>query len=232
LLLDDELPGLSYLKMLCEQIPQLEVIRAFDNPLQLLKEIDGFDFDICILDIEMPGLNGIQLAKLLKGKPVIFTTAYSEYAIDAFDLDAVDYLRKPLKLERLQLAVQKAIKRLKAERISKDYFQINTAKGKTLIYYTHLNFVRTNDFDSRDKSAHLINNSIILLKNISFDKLLRLLPSNQFCRINKQEIISLRCVKHFSHNLITSNINLPDGKQLVFQLSEIYRKNFIEKIKI
>ena len=90
LLLDDELPGLSYLKLLCEQIPQLEVVRAFNDPEIFMKEFPGLEFDLCILDIEMPGTNGIQLAALLKNKPVIFTTAYKDYASDAFDLDAID----------------------------------------------------------------------------------------------------------------------------------------------
>ena len=97
LLLDDELQGLSYLKLLCEQIPELEVVRAFNDPEVFLKEFSKLNFDLCILDIEMPGTNGIQVAALLKGKPVIFTTAYKDYAINAFDLDAIDYVLKPIK---------------------------------------------------------------------------------------------------------------------------------------
>ena len=115
LLLDDELPGLSYLKLLCEQIHELEVVRAFNNPEIFLKEFPGLDFDLCILDIEMPGINGIELAALLNNKPVIFTTAYKEFAINAFDLDAIDYIIKPVKPERLQLAVNKAIQRINPE---------------------------------------------------------------------------------------------------------------------
>ena len=90
---------------MCEQIPDLEVVRAFNNPQVLLTEIENLDFDFCILDIEMPQLNGLQVAKLLKGKPVIFTTAYKEYAADAFDMDAVDYVQKPVKIERLHQAI-------------------------------------------------------------------------------------------------------------------------------
>ena len=59
LLLDDELPGLTYLKMLCEQIPELEVVKAFDNPETFLKESEFLQFDLCIMDIEMPGMNAI-----------------------------------------------------------------------------------------------------------------------------------------------------------------------------
>jgi DNA-binding NarL/FixJ family response regulator len=58
LLLDDELPGLTYLKMLCEQLPDLEVVKAFDRPTIFLNEASNLDFDFCILDIEMPEMNG------------------------------------------------------------------------------------------------------------------------------------------------------------------------------
>ncbi|HEU4496041.1 MAG TPA: response regulator, partial [Flavobacterium sp.] len=97
LLLDDELPGLAYLKMLCEQIPELEVVKAFDSPEKLLAEIKAIDFDLLITDIEMPAIDGLSLAGLLKHKMVIFTTAYKEYAADAFDIEAVDYITKPVK---------------------------------------------------------------------------------------------------------------------------------------
>ena len=97
LLLDDELPGLTYLKMLCEQLPELEVVKAFNSPDIFLKEVPNLDFDLCILDIEMPAMNGLHVANLLQGKPVIFVTAYKEFAAEAFDLDAIDYVRKPVK---------------------------------------------------------------------------------------------------------------------------------------
>lgn len=102
ILLDDELLGLRYLKMLCEQIPEIEVVKSFDNPEKLLKEAADLDFDLCILDIEMPGINGLSVANLLNDKPVIFTTAYKDFAVEAFELDAIDYITKPVKKERLQ----------------------------------------------------------------------------------------------------------------------------------
>ena len=90
LLLDDELPGLTYLKMICEQVPGVEVVRAFNDPLKFIAESEQLDFDLCILDIEMPQMSGLEVARLLAGKPVIFTTAYKEYAAEAFDLNAID----------------------------------------------------------------------------------------------------------------------------------------------
>lgn len=232
MLLDDELPGLAYLKMLCEQIPHLEVVKAFDNPQVFLDEASSLEFDLCILDVEMPGMNGLQVANLLKGKPVIFATAYKEYAAEAFDLDAVDYIRKPIQKERLEQAVQKALKRMVFSKTPREFIQVNTDKGKTLIYFNQLGYVTTAETDSRDKIAYLKDGTSLFVKNVSFDKLLEMLPGRRFCRINKREIISLDIIRVFTFDEITSNMLSPAGKPLVFTLSEIYRENFLDQVRI
>lgn len=231
LLLDDELQGLTYLKLLCEQIPELEIVRAFNDPNTFLKDFPGIECDLCILDIEMPGLNGIKVASLLKGKPIIFITAYKEYALDAFELDAVDYLQKPVQLERLQLAVNKAVKRIESNYSSPKYIQLNTDIGRTLVYFDQLVYIKTSETDSRDKVARMLDNSSLRLKNISFDKLLRILPPGQFCQVNKKEILALKSVHSFSHSEITTRITGENEKFLVLTLSEMYRKNFVQNIK-
>jgi len=230
LLLDDELLGLSYLKLLCEQIPELEVVKAFNDPVVFLKEFPGLDFDLCILDIEMHGTNGIQVAAMLKDKPVIFTTAYKDYATDAFDLDAIDYVIKPVKPERLQQAVNKAIHRLTPETQIRKYVRLNTDKGNALIYFDQLVYIRTSEIDSRDKTAYLTNGTNLQLKNISFEKLISLLPTADFCRINKKELIVLSSVQYFSNDQITTNICFQSEKPLIISLGETYRADFISKV--
>ncbi len=232
LLLDDELQGLTYLKLLCEQIPELEVVKAFNNSAIFLNEIQELNFDLCILDIEMPGINGLEVAKLLNGKPVIFTTAHIEYAADAFDLDAIDYVRKPVMKDRLRQAVIKVIQRSLSSETEKKFIQLNTEKGKALVYFDQLIYIRTSDIDSRDKYALLLNNKGLLLKNISFDKLDKLLPCGKFCRVNKQEIIALHHVKYYTQNGITTSVELPDGKPLILTLGENYRTHFIRLLSL
>ena len=232
LLLDDELPSLTYLKMLCEQIQELEVIRAFNDAELFLNEIPELEFDLCILDIEMPCFNGLEVAKLLKGKPVIFTTGYKEYAAEAFDIDAVDYVRKPIKLERLQLAVQKAILRTVKVSAHTNYIKLNTDKGKTLIITDQLGYIGTSETDSRDKVAYLLDSTTIVLKNISIARLLEILPPGQFCQINKKELIALRSVHFFSHDIITTNIIQSGEKPAILFLSDTYRKEFIQLVRL
>ena len=230
--MDDELQGLTYLKLLCEQIPELEIVRAFNDPTAFLKDFPAIACDLCILDIEMPGLNGLQVTSLLKGKPVIFVTAYKEYALDAFELDAVDYLQKPVQLERLQQAIQKAVKRIESNYSSPIYIQLNTDKGRALIYFDQLVYIKTSGTDSRDKVARMQDNSSLLLKNISFEKLMAFLPPGLFCQVNKKEIIALKSVNFFSHSEITTRIPGENGLPIIVTLSELYRKNFIQHIQI
>jgi DNA-binding LytR/AlgR family response regulator len=234
LLLDDELPGLTYLKMLCSQIEALEVVKAFDNPIYFLEDLPNLEYDLCILDIEMPGINGLQLAGLMKGKPVIFATAHSDYAAEAFDLNAVDFIRKPIKLDRLEQAVKKAgmwITQTTEAANPKKYLQVNSDKGKALLFYDTIQYIRTSEIDSRDKWALLSDGESVLIKNMSFEKLLENLPKSDFSRINKQEVIHLRTVQFFSYDELTTTIRL-EGRNLKLTLSEAYRNEFLKRVRI
>jgi DNA-binding LytR/AlgR family response regulator len=232
LLLDDELPGLTYLKMLCEQIPELEVVKAFNDPQKLLDEVPKLDFDLCISDIEMPGIDGLTLANLLQNKLVIFATAYKNYAAEAFDIDAVDYITKPVTKERLEKAVAKALERFNKPETSKKFIHLNTDKGKALLYFDQIQYIKTALVDSRDKEVLLADGSLLILKNINFDSLLNQLPKSDFCRVNKKEIIAISAVQYFNHNEITLSLQEKNGKSIVSVLSETYRNDFLTKVKI
>jgi DNA-binding LytR/AlgR family response regulator len=218
--------------MLCEQLPELEVVKTFNSSVTMLNEVSQLEFDLCILDIEVPHTNGLQIASLLKGKPVIFTTAYKEYAADAFDLNAIDYVRKPVSLNRLQQAVSKVKSSFRAERETKLFIQVNSDRGKALIYFNQLSYVKTSEIDSRDKIAQLVDGTLITLKNISFEKLLQRLPENDFVRLNKKEIIAIKSVQTFSFDEITTNIQTVSGQPLKLILSEVYRHDLIRKVKV
>lgn len=231
LLLDDELPGLAYLRLLCEQLAGVEVVKAFNDPVKLLQEHKTLNFDVCILDIEMPALSGISVAQMLKGKPVIFTTAYKEYAAEAFDLEAIDYIRKPVMKDRLEKAINKAIRFLKERNKNPAYIQLNTDKGKAVIFFDQILHITTTEIDSRDKLVLLEDGQEITLKNIGFDKLLQSLPANDFCRINKKDIIAMKAVRFFSQDQIQTNLSYQSQKDLSLTLGENYRKDFLEKIR-
>lgn len=232
MLLDDELPGLTYLKMLCEQIPELEIVKTFNNPEKLLADIPDLEFDLLISDIEMPGMDGLHLAEMLQHKMVIFCTAYKEYAADAFNIDAIDYITKPVKLDRLQKAISKAVDRFDKPDTAKKFMQLNTDKGKTLLYFNQIQYIKTAIIDSRDKTVLLTDGSFLNLKNVKFDTLLSELPEIDFCRINKKEIIAVKAIKFFNHNEIVLHHLEENNKNTTLILSETYRSDFVKKVKL
>ena len=218
--------------MLCEQIPEVEIVKTFNNPEKLLNEIPNLDFDLLITDIEMPGIDGLHLANLVQHKMVVFCTAYKDYAADAFTIDAVDYITKPVKLERLQKAILKAFERYNNVNNAKRFLQLNTDKGKRLLYYNQILHIKTALGDSRDKTVLLSDGSLLNLKNINFDTLLKELPETDFCRVNKKEIVAIKAIKFFNHNEITLNHPDKNEKNTTLFLSETYRADFLKKVKI
>jgi len=227
-ILDDELLAISYLKLLCEQIDNVEVIRAFNDPKIFLSEIEKIDCNVCILDIEMPGMNGLQVAELISGsKKIIFTTAYKEYAAEAFDLNVVDYVRKPIKKERLAQAFEKAAELLQTPQ-KKDIIEWNTNIGKTIIFTDQIAYIKTSEIDSRDKDIILNDGTNIVLKNLNFKNLLEMLPSKDFAQVNKKEIIALSSIKVFSTNEIITTISTENNNFLKLHIGESYRNSLME----
>src|SRR5690625_198134 len=95
ILVDDEMLALNYLKNALDKIGDYEVVGTYTNPVKAYNQIDDLEIDVAFLDIEMPGMNGIELAeKLLEKRPhllVVFVTAYENYAIKAFEVNSIDY---------------------------------------------------------------------------------------------------------------------------------------------
>ncbi|MBD1434836.1 response regulator [Sphingobacterium sp. DN00404] len=149
-ILDDEFPMLTYLQALCRELGNVDVIKSYNSPLKFLGDLENLDFDTCILDINMPGINGLELAEKLAGKAIIFSTAYKDYAAEAFDLDAVDYLRKPYQLERLEKAFDKAQAWLSNKnQVSAVYVELNTNLGKSRMNTNDIAYITVAENDRR-----------------------------------------------------------------------------------
>lgn len=109
IVVDDKPLAIDVLKHYIEKVPFLELIYSTTNPLEALSKVAEGEVDLVFLDIQMPELTGLQFMKIVKGKcQVILTTAYTEYALEGFENDAVDYLLKPVSFERFYKAVEKA----------------------------------------------------------------------------------------------------------------------------
>ena len=114
LIVDDEFLARKLLQDYVSKIPELQLAGTAQNAFEAFSFCKEHPVDIVLLDIHMPDLNGIELARTLKSVPsIIFTTAYSEYALESYEVSAVDYLLKPIALPRFMQAIEKAIARLK-----------------------------------------------------------------------------------------------------------------------
>lgn len=229
LLLDDELPGLAYLRMLCEQIPNVEVVKAFNDSEKFVASLASLDYNLCILDIEMPKLSGMEVAKLIKDTPVIFTTAYKEYAAEAFDLNAIDYIQKPIQKERFEKAISKAARAI-GSLLKKQYAQFNTDKGKAVLLFDEIMYITSSDTDKRDKVVYLEDEQRLTLKNISYEQLLLLLPASKFCRINKKDVIALKAIQFYSHEEISTKLLNKNKEVIKLPLNDTYRAEFKSKL--
>lgn len=230
ILIDDELLALAYLRTLCEEIPGIEVVRAYDHPAKLLEDLPGLHIDFCISDIVMPAISGLELAQQLHGIPVIFTTAHNEFAADAFDIDAVDYLRKPVQKQRLEKAIEKVIRLIRLRETKPVILSVTTHKGKMQLPSNRIVSVSSETLDRRDKLVTLDSGEEWILKNISYDQLLGQLPGNQFCRISKSEVLALNIVTGHSGDRVFTSFIEKNGEPKTFALSDNYRKAFLEKL--
>ena len=114
IVIDDESPALSLIVDYVNKVPSLELIASFQNAIEALEYLNVHTVDILLLDIQMPDITGFELLASLKNKPlVIFTTAYPDYAVEGFQLDAIDYLVKPIMFPRFLKAVNKAMNQAK-----------------------------------------------------------------------------------------------------------------------
>lgn len=232
ILLDDELPSLSYIQALCENFKEVEIVKSFNNPQKFLAQIDRLDFNTCILDIHMPGMNGLEVARILSDKAIIFSTAHKEYAADAFDLNAVDYVRKPYQADRLQTAFDKALKWLNSTKeTGLEVIELNSNQGKTRIRIDQIAYIEVADHDRRDKYIYMKDGQNILAKNISLDEILAILPSGKFCRINRRNVVALAVVSSYTAQYVTCKIkDMPDLIQLT--LSAPYKDHFVNSLNV
>lgn len=194
LIIDDEPLAVKLLKDYASKVPDLEVVMAGSDVFEGLKLAQDGAADLIFLDIQMPELTGIQFMKVLNGKcKVILTTAYEEYALQAFDHDVVDYLLKPFSLDRFMTAVQRARERLS---IAKPITEATSSKADFIFVKSEYRVVKIELKDIlyleslRDYVAiHIAGGKILTLQSLrSFEETL---DTVKFMRIHKSYIIAI-----------------------------------------
>jgi DNA-binding LytR/AlgR family response regulator len=204
IIVDDEELARDLIKTYISKIDYLECIGTFENPLTALSILKMAKPELLFLDIEMPDLRGTDFAELVSimNTRIIFTTAYSEYAIKGFDLNALDYLLKPITFKRFLSAIEKYPK---DNVIKKDFMVVKSGYDLHKIVYNHITFIES---DSEYVHYHLTSGKKIIA-NQSLKKLEKLLPNN-FMRVHRSYIVNKNKTTGLKgREIIISEIKLP-----------------------
>ena len=204
LLVDDEFLALQLLENFVKEVPELELVAKTKSPMEAQNILSNTNIDILFLDIQMPTLSGINLLKNLKNPPLtIFTTAYSDYALTAFDLNVIDYLLKPFSFERFLQAVDKAKRQLSkstsTNRKDSPHFLSVKANSKIVkVFVDDILFIE--GLKEYVKIVCATENIVTFerLKNLE-----TILPADQFLRVHKSYIINTAKVTSIEGNLLT-----------------------------
>ena len=221
LIVDDEPIARDIIHNYCQHLDYLNVIASCGNALEAKSILQTQHTDILFLDINMPVMDGISFLKTLKSPPqVIFTTAYKEYAIDAFDLAACDYLLKPFSLERFIIAIDKAMDKLQPLKIKQDAAPIDDftfIKTDGKIYkLSHQDLLYA---EAQGNYTRIVTSTNTLMPKMPFSSFGELLPSSVFLRIHRSFIINKTKIGHIEgKRLFINTTEIPIGSNYKDQL--------------
>ena len=227
IIIDDEPPAIRLLEKYVDKVPFLSVNSTYTNPLEALLELEKGTIDLVFLDIQMPEITGIQLSKIITNKTnIIFTTAYPQFALESYDIAAIDYLLKPFDFDRFYKAVVKVRKKITQsdqkiiQNTENDYFFLKT-DGKNKFSKVFLDDILFIEGLKNYASVYLKNERIITYSTLK--SLVNSLPEDNFIQTHRSYIISIKAIDKIENDsLWIQKKELPIGNT--------YRKSFFEKI--
>jgi two-component system, LytTR family, response regulator len=233
-IIDDEPLAVDLLVEFVGRIDSLELVTTFTNAIDAISVINKTEIDLIFLDIEMPHFSGIDFINAIEKKPlIIFTTAYSNYAVEGFNLGAVDYLVKPIPFNRFLKAVLRAQQVFSQKNIPSQNQVISTPEIEHDFMFVRAEYenVKINFLDIlfieglKDYVKIYTTDNKYTLTLISLIKLENLLSSKGFARVHRSYIINIKHVKSIQKNkVLISDKRIP--------ISESYKTSFFERINI
>ena len=221
---DDEPLALMIIENYCSRNKNVELLKTFSNLKDAQKYINQFPIDLLFLDIQVSRTNGMEFYKNLDKKiPVIFTTAFAEYAIDGFNVSALDYLLKPIEYERFEEAIDKAKLFLVDKKLAEDseFLSIRADYKLNKILYDDIVFIE--GLDDYVK-IHLIDNKKITAR-ISMKSILEKLPEKLFIRVHRSFIVPIKKITSIQNKVLyLNNQEIPIG--------DTYKSIISEKFKV
>jgi DNA-binding LytR/AlgR family response regulator len=226
LIVDDEPLSQDILRKFAGQTPQLEIAGICSNAFEANEALQVENIQLIFLDINMPGLSGIRFVRtLIKPPLIIFTTAYSEYAIDGFEVDAVDFSVKPFSYDRFLKAVNKAVEKISLKMIKKpdneDYLLLKSDKKIYRVNYSDITYI-----ESYGDYLKVFTTGKCIVTHEKFKSMEEKLPGDKFIRVHKSFIISIEKIKYIEGNQINmDNVVVPIGLCFRENLQRILKKN-------
>ncbi len=202
LIIEDQLQAQKVLQKHIANVPHLQLLGTFTNAIDAIEFLkSGNRTDILFLDINLPKLSGIELLKLSNlDTQVIITTAYSEYAVEGFELDVCDYLLKPISFERFFKAISKVVyanQTVSEKEGEKEFIFAKDGHDIIKIYLSDIRYVNS---DSDFTSVKLVNKTYLLSYSLKFWQ--GVLPKESFFRCHKSYIVNIEAIDKISGNLI------------------------------
>ncbi len=224
--IDDEPPALKVVETFCATVDFIDLQKTFTKPTEALKYLERYPVDLLFLDINMPSLSGIEFYKQLKQQTmVIFTTAHIEYAVEGFNLNAVDYLLKPYTPERFLQAVNKAKDffgyQHQAENTGQPFFFIRADYSLIKINYADILYIEGLDDYLK---IHLHNQKAVVAR-MTMKAILEKLPAKDFIRVHRSYIIPFTRIESVRNKTVYL-----EGKE--FSIGSSYEENFFKLFKI
>lgn len=215
LIVDDQPLARELIESYVMRTPELTLIGSCANSEQALEMLSISHVDVLLLDIEMPGVKGHEFYKSLANKPaVIFTTAYRHYAVEGFELEAADYLLKPITYSRFLTAIGKVAG---SNFNDCDYLVISENRCKTLVQFSEIVYIHA----LRDY-VQIYTHKRKHVSKMTMSSICKVIPSN-LVRVHRSYIVNLNFVKHVYHNeIFLPHIEVPIGQS--------YRKNFMANL--
>lgn len=217
LIVDDEKPAVEILTHFVNKVSTLELVLATTNSIEAIDFVSLHSIDLIFLDIQMPDMTGIEFVNALDSKPmIVFTTAFSEYALKGFDLDVVDYLLKPIRFSRFLQAVNKATSRKPKviDPISEKYLTIKVEYKTMRILLDDINYIE----GCKDYVKIFYGDKMVLTR-LNLKSIFAKLPHQEFERVHRSYIISIsKVISYQKQRLEIGEISIPIGDQYKDQL--------------
>ena len=225
ILIDDEPFALNILEDDLLAFSQIEILAKFNSPLEVPDFLNDHVVDLIFSDIQMPELLGTQFVRSLENGPlVIFTTAYHQYALEGFELNAVDYLMKPIRKERLAVAIKKVEDQLSLRRnakpnVTEDYLMVNVEYRKIKLLFDDIRYIEgLKDY----VKIYLINRIHPLLTRSNLRGMESKLPAAAFARIHNSFIVNKKRVTGLHPTkIILDDVTLPVGKKYMESIKNL-----------